>query len=82
MMGYTSQVLVIAGLVIATTLALGIQTGKAASNSFGDAVSSQAKTQTQGSFGAHQSAAARDQIYSDGQRGLGEFNSATCTPLK
>ncbi|MGC2681256.1 MAG: hypothetical protein WA323_05250 [Candidatus Nitrosopolaris sp.] len=53
-----------------------IPTVKAAENTFGNAVSQQAQNQQQGSFGAHQAQFAKE------FGGLGQFNCATCTPLK
>lgn len=73
---YISMKNLISMLVIAaiatTVVTVGVQSAFAATNAFGDAVSSQAKNQDQGSFGQHQAEFA--QAYG----GLGQFNCATC----
>jgi hypothetical protein len=71
---------------IATTVAtVGIQSAFAATNAFGNAVSQQAQNGMPNgmSFGEWQSGVATGSI-NIGQNGpgLGQFNCATCTPLK
>jgi Tfp pilus assembly protein PilN len=78
-----SMLVIAATLAVLTTLvAVQTQAALATNNGFSDAVKAQAQSQDHGSFGQHQSDAAQDNIYSDGQKGLGEFNCNTCTTLK
>jgi hypothetical protein len=72
------------GIATATVATIGIQSAFAATNAFGDAVSHQAQNGINGmSFGEWQSGVATGSI-DIGQNGpgLGQFNCATCTPLK
>jgi hypothetical protein len=75
--------LVIAAIAT-TVVTVGVQSAFAATNAFGNAVSSQAQNGINGmSFGEWQSGVATGSI-NIGQNGpgLGQFNCATCTTLK